>query len=197
VWFAVLGGELRVGGTIPLKAGSGYMPLPRGVWLTAASETADVEVTDTLMALGAEQPSAILTRAWQVFLAWIAHTGELDDIAERGRLTRKIEGERLQHSRALAGLSSLLRADVATASRDLHGDRLVDACAAVGAAATPISCKKWAFMFHLTFNFVVSRWPPSSRSPSISTHSTITKAGGSTSTPLPPSSPGERVPSFW
>ena len=135
VWFAVLGGELRVGGTILVVAGSGYMPLPRGVWLTIASESADVEVTDTLMALGAEQPSAILTRAWQVFLAWIARSGELDDIAERGRLGRKIEGERLQHSRALAGLSSLLRADVATAARDLHGDTLVDACAAVGAAA--------------------------------------------------------------
>lgn len=135
VWIAVQEGELRFGGTVPISASGDFIPLPRGVWMTVSSDSAVVEVADTLIALGAGTPSALLIATWKVFLAWIARTGERDDAVERARLERKIEGERRQHTQALRGLSSLLQRDAEEIARPSHGDALLDACVAVGADA--------------------------------------------------------------
>ena len=93
-------------------------------------------LTDVHTVFRSGQISAIIARAWTVFRVWLTRCAADDEVAERARLGRRIDGERARHARALASLSELLQGRGDAPPREATGDPLADACTLVGAAVS-------------------------------------------------------------
>jgi ATP-binding cassette subfamily C protein len=135
VWLWADDGELALGGTASLDKQPLYTPLVRGMWVSVASPTASVTVVDTYTAFASGTTRLSLMRAWNAFMTWVELWFDAEDAQERERLARKLEGEHERHGRALASLAGLLRPEEVAQDRNVHGDPLLDACAAVCTAA--------------------------------------------------------------
>lgn len=142
VWIRIESGDLKLGGDIYVGGMPLFFPLARGMWFNAGAQGAVLSVADTFTAFASKRIAESIEYIWSVFLAWLAQRAEIEDATERGRLARKIEGERTGQAHALASLIDLLQGRGDDTPLALQGDALLDACAIVGkesgiAFATP------------------------------------------------------------
>ena len=137
VWVRAAPGTFRFGDESDWPQQPPLVPLARGMWLSVVPESVDVAVINTIAAFGEESPSIAVAETWRAFLEWVARGAAAASIADADRLARKLDSERTSHHRALSSLASLLQAPDALAGDAVApgGDRLFDACRAVGSAA--------------------------------------------------------------
>jgi NHLM bacteriocin system ABC transporter ATP-binding protein len=135
IWFRLESGELSLGGEIVVRPGPQFIPLARGMWFNVGDSEAKLSLLDTFTAFASKRIADALEHCWSIFLAWLTRRAELDDTSERARLGRKIDGERARHAAALASLTALLQGRGDAPPVEPHGEALIDACAAIGAAA--------------------------------------------------------------
>ncbi|MEP6779198.1 MAG: NHLP bacteriocin export ABC transporter permease/ATPase subunit [Gemmatimonadaceae bacterium] len=135
LWFWTDSGELSLGGEVPLSGGRSYFPIARGMWVTVASESAELSVSDTHEMLDSGTVLETLSSGWIAFLAWTSQWFDREDNAERDRLARRAINDRTRHDRAIASLADLLQQQNETFVSVNSTDALINACALVFAAA--------------------------------------------------------------
>ena len=137
VWIRLSEGHATFLGdaTLPLSAGEAWWPLTPRTWIVAAAD-AKLECVDTTTARDRGVLWPALPRFAALVLAWAAGEAQRIGAVERGRLGRDTERQQAIVGRAIEGLASVLP------GREGHlgdatgtGDRLLDACALVAAAA--------------------------------------------------------------
>jgi NHLM bacteriocin system ABC transporter ATP-binding protein len=134
VWVRLEAGEARFGSLadLVLRPQDPALPLYKGMWISALSDTVKVDVMDSSTCLASGDAFRGLTLLRSLFGKVVADIARLEDKAELDRLSRKAEAERQMRSRGLVGLVGVLAGPSLEGAVELDETALLRACRIVG-----------------------------------------------------------------